>query len=306
MKYYPIILVPPAIYSAQAAYPPHLEYPEPRPELPQDMPKFMAIEPLLARTLVVLGFGFIIAIFNALGGLVWILVGVCLVWAVGLRQIKTYPRRYREFTQQLSVYQDRLIAYEKRQLEHEVQVQSQLTPYRQEKVYQILRQVRSFDRLVPETHVNPTALAFAETLRDRFGDNVFAGASLTNATAERSEMYVIDCVYCHRESNLHVAIEIDVPYTNKGTPTSYIESKTQQRRNRFLLDGHWLVIHFAEEQICRSPLSCCREIAAAIAQIIPFPIPETLPDDELAPFPRWDYASARRMALEDYRQTYLA
>jgi very-short-patch-repair endonuclease len=125
---------------------------------------------------------------------------------------------------------------------------------------------------------------------------------------ECQQPYVPDFAYIDPALNLHIDIEIDEPYTyDTRQPIHYLGSKKDQQRNQYFLDQGWLIIRFSEEQVVRSPASCCKAIASAIATLLgdstmlnPFRQVPTL-----KPQKRWTQAEAQSMAEQSKREKYL-
>lgn len=120
--------------------------------------------------------------------------------------------------------------------------------------------------------------------------------------------YSADFVLYHKPAGLAFDIEIDEPYVgNTGLPHHCSDDPRDNRRNQFFLERNWIVIRFAEWQVVNYPVSCCKLIASAIAQVTgdrsilaPF---EDVAD--LPPHKQWTTKEAKRMVKKKYRDTYL-
>lgn len=125
----------------------------------------------------------------------------------------------------------------------------------------------------------------------------------------QAQPYVPDFAYIDPSLNLHIDIEVDEPYTHDTRqPLHYLGAEKDDRRNQFFLDAGWVVIRFSEQQVVKSPMSCCKAIASTIAAITadntlmtPFRQVPTL-----KPSPRWSYEEAQVMATQASRSQYLA
>lgn len=119
--------------------------------------------------------------------------------------------------------------------------------------------------------------------------------------------YSADFVYVHN-SGLSLDLEIDEPYVgNTKQPHHTTDGSKDEIRNQFFTANNWIVIRFAEEQVVRYPLSCCKVIADVIEEVGgDRSFVERLKDvPSLPPVPRWNAKQARRMARQDYRSSYL-
>lgn len=100
-------------------------------------------------------------------------------------------------------------------------------------------------------------------------------------------------------------IEVDEPYSGiSRKPMHYIGSYDQDRDRYFNQHG-WVVIRFTEEQVVKQPIPCCHFIGKVLNALIPqYSFPEELAL-ELKPVIQWTYEEAERMALENFRESYL-
>lgn len=124
--------------------------------------------------------------------------------------------------------------------------------------------------------------------------------------------YSCDFIAVHPETGIAADIEIDEPYvgTNNhyGKPHHCFDCNRDNNRNQFFIEGNWIVIRFAEEQIALQPAACCKLIARVFAEVIgdskiTAPL-KTFPD--LLPVKQWNTKTATAMARNNYRQTYLS
>ncbi len=147
---------------------------------------------------------------------------------------------------------------------------------------------------------------FERDLWQYFPGKIQTGLMVSNPKLQQP--YVPDFAYIDQSLNLHIDIEIDEPYAY-GTrkPIHYLDSTKDQQRNQYFLDQGWLIIRFSEEQVVRSPASCCKAVASAIATLLgdsamlhPFRQVPTL-----KPQKRWTEAEAQVMAEQAYREKYL-
>jgi hypothetical protein len=124
--------------------------------------------------------------------------------------------------------------------------------------------------------------------------------------------YSCDFIAVHPETGIAADIEIDEPYvgTNNhyGKPHHCFDCNRDNNRNQFFIQGNWIVIRFAEEQIALQPAACCKLIARIFAEVISdskitAPL-KTFPD--LLPVKQWNTKTATAMARDNYRQTYLS
>lgn len=104
---------------------------------------------------------------------------------------------------------------------------------------------------------------------------------------------------------LFVDIEIDEPYNFKGQVTH--TQGSDDKRNIYFTEAGWVVIRFAEEQIARQPLQCCKFIAQTIYQLTNdvsyYQKFQKIPDLTLTPR-TWDKKTAQMMYANKTRDGY--
>ena len=117
--------------------------------------------------------------------------------------------------------------------------------------------------------------------------------------------YEPDFVFFDEETNLHIDIEIDEPYIySSKEPIHYIG--VDDNRNNYFVSNNWIVIRFAEEQIVKTPIECCKVIAGVISTILKDDIylkPLSHVKD-LDSIPQWSFDKASLLAKSDFRESY--
>lgn len=162
---------------------------------------------------------------------------------------------------------------------------------------------------VSDAPVGRSEDAFAQVLERYFPGRVTRQLEFPIFNSEKGRSFSTDFAVVLDELSLHIDVEIDEPFDlKKKRPTHCIDDYHDRYRNRFFLQGNWIIIRFAEEQIVRYPRSCCREIAAAIAQVTGIDkfLKPLEKEPILPPVQQWTKKQARRMAKQNYRDTYLS
>lgn len=123
----------------------------------------------------------------------------------------------------------------------------------------------------------------------------------------REECYFPDFAFIDKKHSLYIDIEIDEPYALPfGYPTHCIGS--DEIRNRFFVENHWMVIRFTEEQVIRAPKSCCKFIAEQAAAITKnHRLTEAFYEiDDLQLRPKqWSFRQSEQLYKMNYRDHYL-
>ncbi len=110
-------------------------------------------------------------------------------------------------------------------------------------------------------------------------------------------------------NEISIIIEIDEPYNGLTKKPHHCTDDTKDdNRDKFFLDGNWIVIRFSEYQVCAYPIECCHEIAKMIDRIYPDNnfIEQFKGVGNLKKDSRWNYKQALAMAKKNYRLKYLA
>jgi hypothetical protein len=111
------------------------------------------------------------------------------------------------------------------------------------------------------------------------------------------------------EVELWIDVEIDEPYEGrKKQPHHCLDTGKDEKRTQFFLEGNWVVIRFAEEQVVNNPLACCREIAQVLGTLTGnyqylTPLLSVKPLEKVK---RWTQAEALLMVKRKFRERYLA
>jgi hypothetical protein len=109
-------------------------------------------------------------------------------------------------------------------------------------------------------------------------------------------------------NGVRVQLEIDEPYVLRtGEPHHCGDNTKDSARDRFFLDGHWIIIRFAEIQIVESPEGCCRKIAEELSKLgIRVDKFDQLSTYDLPKIVRsWRESEAKQMAKIGFRTNYL-
>lgn len=174
---------------------------------------------------------------------------------------------------------------------------------REYKLHALLR-----NSLLPPTRVVklPVEASFKPFLA-RLQETFFEVKSLREFDdPETSRSYLADFLYVH-PCGVGINIEIDEPYGSDNLPRHGSDCPQDELRDEFFCSNNWIVIRFAEEQIVRYPLGCCRVIAQILYQTTGdrrfLTQLETV--RELPLIPRWTTQQAEAMARQKVRQNYL-
>lgn len=161
---------------------------------------------------------------------------------------------------------------------------------------------------VSDAPVGRSEDAFATFLERYFPGRVRRQLEFPIPQSEKGRSFSTDFAIVLEEIGLYLDVEIDEPFDlKKKRPTHCIDDYHDRYRNGFFLQGNWIVVRFAEEQVVRYPKSCCREIASVVAQVTGLDkfLKPLASEPILKPIPQWTKKQARAMAKSNYRDTYL-
>ena len=126
---------------------------------------------------------------------------------------------------------------------------------------------------------------------------------------DKINSYTADFRILHKKTGLFIQVEVDEPYVLASQqPHHCYQNIKDENRNQFFLDGNWVIIRFAEQQVVTQPESCCKQIALVIYQITgDFSFLAQLKDfPNVKPHKHWTEKEAKMMVKNNYRGTYLS
>ena len=130
------------------------------------------------------------------------------------------------------------------------------------------------------------------------------------ATGNNRRPYEPDLALLHEygqnKPNIFLDIEIDEPYNGIYRQPIHCIGEDEARDKHFTKRG-WIVLRFAEEQVCKQPDACCAFIARLIKHLDPsYQIPDALTEvanpSLISP---WDAEQAQKWEKEKHREKYL-
>jgi hypothetical protein len=145
-------------------------------------------------------------------------------------------------------------------------------------------------------------LKFLELLLSKFKGMVYVDMVPRFSGSFNKNTYNPDFTFICKETDLHIDIEIDEPYTLvEKKPIHYIGSE-DEGRNDFFLNNNWCIIKFSERQIEESPLLCIETIQSVYDSLIKM---STTYNSEVKIEKRWTYEESLLMQKGMYRERYL-
>ena len=118
--------------------------------------------------------------------------------------------------------------------------------------------------------------------------------------------YEPDLTYVDEKINLFIDIEIDEPYDGATRKPSHFHNSYDLDRNAYFNESGWVVIRFAEEQIFKNTLSCCKKVAEVIDILAGSNLLDSFQDvPDLEAIKQWTYEEALEMERNLFRESYL-
>ena len=108
------------------------------------------------------------------------------------------------------------------------------------------------------------------------------------------------------DTHLHFIIFIDIPYSIDKNPLHWIGNERDEAENQTFLNGNWIVVRFAEQQVALSPEACCQAIAEIYTRLTQDEqLSKISTNSNLMTVKRWTKEEAEKMAIWEVRQNYL-
>ncbi|WP_249065886.1 endonuclease domain-containing protein [Argonema antarcticum] len=282
MNKYPIILIPTPILQALDAVPMVWKFTEPKPIAPNNKPQPINLISFFSKAIpLIITFASISVIAKSIILTLHISIGGILIAAFNLwRQQNHYLLKLNKYEQEVRDYNRQLAGWRERELQHkremaESQKPEKLKQYRYQIIKDILLKTVPADGRSSSINSQWLESEFYNQLQQLFPKKIYNNLSIQNPTSYQP--YCIEIAYFNKLINLHITIEVDMPfYDDTGKPSNQEVLVKENQRHQILLQKGWIVIRFAEEQVVSSPQSCCKVIAEVIDQVVGTQIPEQL------------------------------
>lgn len=164
--------------------------------------------------------------------------------------------------------------------------------------------------------IKPIEIAQVSNIQKGISETFFANQLMSYFDFMEIEI-ITDCcldyffpdIVLNTKTGLYIDIEIDEPYVgNTKEIIHYYDPESKyycdEIRNNFFLESGWIVIRFSEKQIIKSSLSCCYEVALALANILGFDIPQDKVKKRLVPDTFWTRKMGEELVNSNYRNSY--
>mgnify|MGYP003750952139 CR=1 FL=1 len=119
--------------------------------------------------------------------------------------------------------------------------------------------------------------------------------------SDKKSTYCPDFTLICKETNLHIDIEIDEPYTLTEKQPIHFIGGGDESRNEFFLENNWCVIRFSEKQIVTQTAQCIETIKSIHKNIIDMKLAYST---NLELEPRWTYEESLVMQQKKFREKY--
>lgn len=161
-----------------------------------------------------------------------------------------------------------------------------------------LQPILSFRKLANSNNRGKSEIFFLSKLHENFNTQIFVDIIPSIGKNPFQPDFLIVC----NETNFHIDIEIDEPYSvEKGLPIHHDRSNDNER-NDFFNEINWGVIRFTEKQIIENTYECINLIQNVLYSIRN---KENSFSHEVPLYKKWTYEEALIMSNNGYRNTYL-
>ncbi|QHT66720.1 hypothetical protein GXP67_08635 [Rhodocytophaga rosea] len=216
-------------------------------------------------------------------------------WADYESRLKDYEQKMKEYNQKLK----------------ELQTEASIKAWKHKQIIEILKSQTTLPKHYRRDSNSKGRLEniFLGRLKDWFGDYIYTGLIINNFVDK--EPYQPDYIFIDTNTNLHIDIEIDEPYVSHNKqPIHYWSGEyyVDKDRNSYFIKHNWIVIRFAEEQIVKYPDECCKYIAKIVSELISNNqfLQKMNAVSYLLEVNHWTYEEAKEMAINNYRDKYIA
>ncbi len=145
-------------------------------------------------------------------------------------------------------------------------------------------------------------LKFLEQLDSELKGLIFVDMVQRLDSAGNRNTYNPDFTLICKQTNLHIDIEIDEPYSiSEKQPIHYIDC-SDDRRNEFFLDNNWCIIRFSERQIIKNTSKCIETIKSVYNNLVEM---NSYYSTNLSIEERWTYEESLIMQKNRIRENYL-
>jgi hypothetical protein len=305
MSQFPIILIPIEVLRVLRELPAVQKFQE-------RLPKYTGVEPqpvntwgLIWEVSILMMLAGALSWLNRILGTVILLIGFVAIFFQIRLQIVSYNQRQRDYSARTESYFKSLIAYSKKESQHQQAIALSQSPEKLAEFRRpLLLQALSHTAQIPDPITSKLTIALTtedsayelvEALNHYFPDRIYMDIKLNLPVQDQPYSPLL--TYCDRTTNLCIAIEVDAPCDRDRNPTHYKDSWQDQKINESLVKLGWLVVRFSSDQASKMPRSCCKTIAKLIYDL--FADTDLLLKfnevDDLIPAKQWTEPEARQM-----------
>ncbi len=270
MRQFPIILIPPPVQRVAQSKPDAPAFNGNLPIAPSQAPQPIETQQAILLTIgLILVVGVVTLIAKELGIVVMIVGAIAIIFKVRY-QFQTYQNRYQKYQDSLQGYLLQLENYSREELQYQhklaiAHAPERLLNFRQQQYKKLFAKLaltdqgRAINELDNSIHLATNVAQFGNALQKYLSGNLYQNAKLHIPSINYEWSPAL--VYRDPELNCLIAIEI----------VSSVENRAAIAQNdlaeRFLINANWIIIKFAEDQIQRQTLECCREFAKLLDRL---------------------------------------
>jgi hypothetical protein len=154
------------------------------------------------------------------------------------------------------------------------------------------------------TKLGASEFEFGLILKKYFDPDIFSQQQLL--PLNHKVAYSADFLFVEPNTNLHIDLEIDEPFTLLTNQPIHCVGMDDYR-NKCFVEANWIVLRFAEEQVKSQPQRCLRVLANVIYQYTNNDSWRLLFQDveRLTPLWQWTTKQSHKLLKGNYRNRYL-
>lgn len=221
-------------------------------------------------------------------------------------ELRQLPQKEKEYESLLRNYEQAKQQYQ--QMYDELTSPPRLSEFRSKIIREEIKDLQPYLMNIEETDMVKKGASekyFEGLLEHCFCDD-WNYEIITDQKIPVGDTFYFPDIVLKSSNGLYIDIEIDEPYdASSGEPIHYITNglSIDYKRNMYFQEHGWVVVRFAEKQICENPKACVEFLLQVETSILNMSFDNfCVPDDFLCP--KWDEKQSHLWAYRRYRDSY--
>ncbi len=206
-----------------------------------------------------------------------------------------YKQQYNEYVLNVEKIKKENSNLKKQLLDRFEKIENNYVNLKRKVYYSKLKPYKTITSLKKNLKRGRTELMFLSLLVKKFGNQIKVDSFLEPYKYQPDFTFICD------ETNLHIDIEIDEPYSFKDKEPIHEINSDDYKRNEDFLNENWCIIRFSEKQIINQSNECIKVIENFIDSIRGRKLDIKI---DLEKNKKWTYEESLVMIYENYRENY--